>query len=114
MPGHQLPDPSLELFRGGLSHLQPEPAQDPAQAHLDVLKLRLKQLARRQQRSRLLRRKRLAMHRPEPAKPHQLGNAARIVAVRLHRHRLEGITHVPRLQQLDRKTALSQRRKQPL
>jgi putative ABC transport system substrate-binding protein len=36
------------------------------------------------------------VHRPKPAKPHQLRNPARVVAIGLDRHRLEGIAHVPR------------------
>jgi len=51
---------------------------------------------------------------PEPAEPHQLRDLARVVAVRLHRHRLEGITHVPRLQKLDRKASLLHGRIEPL
>ena len=54
------------------------------------------------------------MYRPEPAQPHQLRNPARIVAVRLHRHRLERVPHVPRLQQLHRQTRLLHRRIEPL
>src|SRR5437588_8690821 len=56
----------------------------------------------------------MAMYRPKPAEPHQLRDAAGIIAVRLHRHRLERIAHMPRLKQLNRKTRLLQRRKQPL
>jgi hypothetical protein len=44
--------------------------QHPAQAHLHVEVLRLQQLARGQQRPRLLRRHRLTVHGPEPAQPH--------------------------------------------
>jgi hypothetical protein len=54
------------------------------------------------------------MHRAEPAKPHQLGNALCILAIRLHRHRLEGVAHVPRLQQFDRQARVSHRRVKPL
>ena len=61
-----------------------------------------------------LRLDRLAMHRPEPAQPHQLRDPARVVAVPLHRHRLERLTHVPRLQQLDRQTRFPHRRIKPL
>ena len=61
--------------------LQAEAAQDAAQAHLDIVQLGLQQLARRQQGAHLLRRQRLAVHRPEPAEPHQLRDAARILAV---------------------------------
>jgi hypothetical protein len=54
------------------------------------------------------------MHRPEPAQPHQLRNPARIVAIRLHRHGLERLAHMPRLQQLHGKPGRLHRRKQPL
>jgi hypothetical protein len=54
------------------------------------------------------------MHRAEPAEPHQLRDAAGVVAVGLDRHRLERIAHVARLQQLDRKPGLAQRRIKPL
>ncbi|MGY3540476.1 hypothetical protein ACVIIY_004696 [Bradyrhizobium sp. USDA 4515] len=74
----------------------------------------MQQLARRQDGAGLLRRDRLAVHRPEPAEPHQLRDPAGIVAVRLHRHRLEGFANVPRFQQLDRKPCVSQTRIQPL
>src|SRR6202043_1937684 len=103
MSGNQLVDSSGKTSRGGLPDLQAEPAQDTAQAHLDVVKLRLHQLARGEHRTRLLRTHRLAMYRTEPAHPDQFGDPVRVLAVRLHRHRLEGIAHVPRLQKLDRK-----------
>src|SRR5436190_1737787 len=90
------------------------PTQRATQAHLDIAKLRLHQLARGEHRSHLLCRYRLAMHRPEPAKPHQLGNAAAIIAIGLHRHGLEGIAHMARLQQLDRKLGLLHSREKPL
>ena len=57
---------------------------------------------------------RLAVHRAEPAEPHQPGDPAGIVAIRLHRHRLEGIADVPGLQKLNRKARLLQCRVQPL
>jgi hypothetical protein len=46
------------------------------------------------------------MHRPKPSKPHQLRDPAHIIAIRLHRHRTERITHVTRLQRLDRQPGL--------
>ncbi|WP_203226220.1 hypothetical protein [Rhizobium gallicum] len=42
----------------------------------------------------------------EPAKPHHLRNTPRILLVGLHGHRLEGRTHVARLDQFDRRTRL--------
>src|ERR1019366_6871468 len=67
------------------------PTFSAAQAGLDIAKLLLQQLARGEHRSRLLRPHRLAMPRSEPPKPHQLRDPARIFAVRLHRHHLEGV-----------------------
>src|SRR5450755_4104525 len=106
MPLHQLFDASGKICPRGLADLQPEATQNSAQAVLEVQQLALHQLARRQHRADLLGRDRLAVDRPEPAEPHQLRDLARVVAVRLRRHRLEGITHVPRLQKLDRKASL--------
>jgi len=51
------------------------------------------------------------MNGAEPAKPHQLRNSARVVAVALDRHRLEGVAHVPSLQQFHRQAFFLQRRK---
>ena len=114
MARHQLAHPRRKGLRRRRPHLQPEAAQHPAQAHLHVKPLALQQLARRQQRPRLLRRNRLAVHRPEPAQPHQLRDPARVLAVRLHRHRLERRPHMPRLQQHGRQPGRVQRREQPL
>jgi hypothetical protein len=47
-------------------------------------------------------RQRLAVNREEPAKPHKLGYTASILAIGLHRHRLERVPDVPCLQQFDR------------
>jgi hypothetical protein len=77
---------------------------------LHVAKLRLHQLARREHGPHLLRRDRLAMHRPEPAEPHQLRDPARVVAVALHRPRLKCIMNVPGLQKLNRQARFPQRR----
>src|ERR1700720_529319 len=52
MPADQLLDPFGKIGRRGLSDLQTEPAQDPAQAHLNVTQLRLDQGARGQYRTR--------------------------------------------------------------
>jgi hypothetical protein len=54
------------------------------------------------------------MHRSKPTKPHQLRYATGVIAIRLHRHRLECVTHMPRLQQLHRKTRLLHCRIEPL
>jgi hypothetical protein len=114
MAGDQLLDPSGKPLRCSRPDLQSEAAQNAAQAHLDIEQLRLNELARCQQGTYLLRRQRFAVYRTKPAEPDQLRNAAGIIAVGLHRHRLERITYVPRLQQLDRKSNVPQRRVKPL
>src|SRR5215212_11265866 len=55
MTGNQLPDTFGERAFGGLADLQAKAPQHAAQAVLDVAQLRLQQLARRQNRTRLLR-----------------------------------------------------------
>src|SRR5262249_6079871 len=81
--------------------LRPEATQHPAQAHLDIMVLGLQQLAGCQQRSDFLRWERFAVHRTEPAEPHQLGDATRILSIGLDRHCLECVPDVPGLEQLD-------------
>jgi hypothetical protein len=44
----QMVDPCCKALRRGWPNLKPEAAQNAAQAHLDVVQLRLHQLARRQ------------------------------------------------------------------
>jgi len=50
----------------------------------------------------------------KPAKPHQLRDAARIVAVALDRHRLKRVPHMAGFQKLDYKPGLPHRRIEPL
>ena len=71
-----------EHSRGNLPgpDLQAEAAQDAPEAHLSIVKLTLNELAGGQQRTHLLGGKRFAVDRSEPAKPHQLGNAANLGA----------------------------------
>jgi hypothetical protein len=76
--------------------------------------LALQQLARRQKRSHFLRRQRLAMHRAEPAEPHQLSDTARVLAVGFDRHRLEGSPHVPGLEQFNWQPGIAHARIEPL
>jgi hypothetical protein len=95
---YQFADPHRKAPRRGVADLEPKTAQNPAQTVLDVVQLRLNELARRKHGPQLLRSNRLAMHRPEPAQPHQLRNPPRIVAVALDQHRLERVMHVPGLQ----------------
>ena len=115
MAGDQLLDPpGKAASASSCPTFSPKPRRMPRRLISTSWSFDLHQLARGQQRAHLLRRQRLAMHRPEPAQPHQLRDAARILAIGLHRHRLEGIAHVPRLQQLDRKPGFPHRRIQPL
>jgi hypothetical protein len=54
------------------------------------------------------------VHGPEPTKPHELGNAASVLAIRLDRHRLEGVPRMARLEKLHRRAGHLQTSKQPL
>jgi len=81
---------------------------------LYIVELGLYELAGGQKRPRLLRGRRFAMNWPEPAEPHELGDAARIVPVRLYRHRFEGVADMPRLEQLRCEPRVLQARVKPL
>jgi hypothetical protein len=106
MAGDQLADAARKGSRRCRADLQPKAAQHPAQAHLDVMVLALQKFACRQQGPHLLRRQRLAVNRAEPAEPHELSDAARILAIRLDRHRLERVPDVPSFEQLDRQACV--------
>src|SRR6516164_5974417 len=93
---HQLANATWKASLRRRANLEPKATQNPAQAIRDVSKLRFDQLACSQFGANLLGPNRLAVHRPKPAKPHQLRYPARVVAIGLDRHRLEGIAHVPR------------------
>jgi hypothetical protein len=54
------------------------------------------------------------MHRPEPAHPQELGDAAGVLAIGLDDHRRERRLHVARLQQHRLKAGLDQRGLEPL
>src|SRR3954452_23612193 len=99
MMSHESPHPAREGLGRGRPNLQAKAAQHAPQAHLDIMALGLQKLAGGQKRANLLGRERLAVHRPEPAQAHQLGNAAGVLAISLHRHGLEGSAHVTRLEQ---------------
>ena len=98
----------------GRPNLQAKAAQDALQAHLDIMALGLQELAGGQKRPHLLGRQRLAVHRPEPAQAHQLGDAAGILTISLHRHGLEGGAHMARLEQFHRQAGRLQASKEPL
>src|SRR5882762_3872336 len=114
MASHQVPDPPCKAILRRLADLQPEAAQYPAQAVLDIALLGLHKLAGGQYGANFLGYDRLAMDRAEPAQPHQLGDAARIVAIRLNRIRLEGGMDVPCLQKFDCKARFLHRSVKPL
>ena len=114
MAGDQFADPGGESSRCRRPDLQSKASQYAAQAHLDVMVLTLQQLARRQQRPYLLRRQGFAVHRAEPAEPHQLSDAACILAVGLDRHCLERVPDVPGLEQFDRQPRFPHACIQPL
>ena len=63
MPGHQLAHPRHKPALARLAHLQPEPAQNAADAELHIQQLALQQLAGNEQRADLLGCRRLGMHR---------------------------------------------------
>jgi hypothetical protein len=76
MSGSEFANPRLEAHGFGWPDL--EAPQNAAQAQPDIMKLCLQQFARGEQRARLLRGHGLAMHRAEPAEPHQLRDPARV------------------------------------
>src|SRR3954463_3245474 len=106
--------PRRELPFADLAHLEPEAAQKTPQTELHVAHLGLQLLARDQQRPNLLGGGRFAMHRPEPAHPQELGDAAGVPAIGLDDHRRERRLHVARLQQHRLKAGLDQRGLEPL
>ena len=97
--GDQLPHAGLPASLRDVAQLEPEVTQHTAQREFHVDERVLNGLARAQQRPLLLRRHRLAVHRPEPAHPQQSRDAFGIPAVRLDRHRLQRRLHLPRLHQ---------------
>src|SRR5262249_46384016 len=82
---------------GHLANLQAETTQDSPNAQFHVQQPSEKLLARNQQRPDLLRSNRFGVHPLEPSHPQQLGKPTRILAVRLHRHRLQCRLHMPPL-----------------
>src|SRR3974377_2420458 len=93
----KLHNPAREACLRGSAHFETKASQDASEAHLYIVELSLRELACGQKRARLLRRRGFAMHRLGPTEPAQLRDAACIVSIRLHRHRLEGVAHMPRL-----------------
>src|SRR6185312_16133135 len=98
MPLHEFANAAFKAARRCRSNLQAKATQDTAETHLNVVAFALHKLACCQHRAQLLSWQRLAVHWSKPSKTHQLRNATRVVAVGLHRHGLESVTHVPGLQ----------------
>src|SRR5215213_9387188 len=76
--------------------------------------LGLQERAGGQKRPHLLGRERLAVHRAKPAQPHQLGDAAGVLTIRLDRHGLEGRADMARLKQFHRQPGRLHLGKEPL
>jgi hypothetical protein len=114
VPGDQLLDPGREPALADLAELEPEAAQQAADAQLHVAQLGLQQLAAGEQRPHLLGVGGLAVHGTVPAHPEQLGDAARVLAIRLDHHRRERRLDVPRLQQHGLEPGAGQPGVQPL
>jgi hypothetical protein len=90
------------------THLEPEAAQQAADAALDVPQLGHQQLACRQQGPHLLHHGRLGRDRAEPTHAHQLRHPTRIIPLGLHGHRLQRRLDVARLDQDRRQPGLDQ------
>ena len=54
------------------------------------------------------------MHRTKPAQPHQLGDAASVIAIGLYWHCFECVPNVPSLEQFDCQSRLPDAHIQPL
>ena len=87
LAGDQLLNPRLKSLARHRTDLQAKAAQDPSDAQLHVDKSPKKLLARNQQRPYLLRSHRFGVYWAELAHPDHLSKPARILAIRLHRHR---------------------------
>ena len=110
----QLPDTGLVAALRDLAQLQAEVAEHAAQRELHVDERVLHGLARAQQRPLLLRRHRLAVHRPEPAHLQKPGDAFGVPAIRLDRHRLQRRLHLACLHQHGLEAGVGQPLVQPL
>src|SRR6516164_7505455 len=97
----QLRHPAGEALRCCRPYLQAEPTQDAPETHLDIVEFRLNELAGCQKGAYLLRSRRFAMHRLEPAETQELGNATRILTICLHGHGFESIPHMAGFKKLD-------------
>src|SRR4051812_28537869 len=113
-PSDQLPDPPLQPALSDRAAPEDAAAQQAADAELDVAQLAQQQSAPGEQGSDLLRRHRLVMHRAIPAHPQQLGDAARVLAVSLHRHGRERRLDLAGLEQHGLEPRSGQARMQPL
>src|ERR1700733_11571589 len=98
MPLHEFANAAFEGARRCRSNLQAKATQDATETHLNVMAFALHKLACCQQCAQFLCWQRLAMHSSEPSETWQQRYATRVLAVSLHRHGLEWVTHVPGLQ----------------
>ena len=86
VPAHQLADACRQLPAAHVANLQSESAQQPAKCLLQIHGLDLHLLACGEKRPNLLRRDRLAVHRPISTHAQQLRDPACVTAVGLDRH----------------------------
>src|SRR3982074_257645 len=110
----KLLDAGLEPHLSDHSDLEAEVTQSTAQIVLDCNRLRLQKLAMGQQHSQFLTAERLHMHRAIKSRPYHLGDAARIVAVRLVDLRLQYRLHVSGFNADHRQPGFGQSTEQPL
>src|SRR3974390_1188356 len=111
---HEFLDARLKLYRSRHADLEPKVAQGGTQIVLDRNRLRLQQLAMRQQHPQLLTAYRLHMHWPIEPRSHHLRHAAGIIAIRLVDLSLQRCAHVPRLYANYGQARLGQSAEQPL
>jgi hypothetical protein len=105
---------SFPRLPGHGAHLQPEVPERGTQRGLGRPHLLHQECPRRQQRPGLLGIKRLDVNPLEPAKADQMGDAARVVAIRFHAHRSEGGSDVVRFHSGNRETFFHQPLVEPL
>jgi hypothetical protein len=104
--GDHLAHPGGALAGSDLAELQPESLQCAAPLVLEVLALRLQNLAMAQQDAALLARRRFDVHRAIPAGAHGRGDRLGVLAIALHRHDTRHRAQPPRLDADRRPAAL--------
>ena len=114
MMGYEIAHAPLKGLGRGWPDLQAKAPQHAPQAHLDIMALGLQELAGGQKGPDLLGGQRLAVHGAKPAQPHQLGDAAGVLTIRLDRHGLERRADMARLEQFHRQAGRLHLGKEPL